>query len=83
MNQKEAMEWLEKFAEVPKEDRGYFSYNLLRIDVKGLIAPTIYDAPEGNQGIKSFAEEIDPGAGFCLLEGGNIPLITVYGIKIM
>lgn len=37
MNQKEAMEWLEKFATVPKEDRGNFSYNLLRLDVEELM----------------------------------------------
>lgn len=37
MNQKEAMKWLEKFATVPKEDRSYFSYNLLRLDVEELM----------------------------------------------
>ena len=69
MNQKEAMEWLERFSTIPREERSYLSYNLLRLDVKELMAPTIYDAPEGYQGIKPFAEEIDLGAGFLPVGG--------------
>ncbi|WP_160642185.1 MULTISPECIES: hypothetical protein [unclassified Neglectibacter] len=46
MSQKEAMEWLEKFATIPKEERSYLSYNLLRLDVKELMDPA-HDSPMG------------------------------------
>lgn len=44
MSQKNALEWLEQYMTVPKEERGYFSYNLLRPDFSELAGQ-----PEGSQ----------------------------------